>query len=167
MAAMRPARPLALAALLLASSASAHLTAVNMDVAVQGDAIVVMAGTPDGYPVNGAKVEYLMVAPDGTTFRSGLSERADGEYAAPKPQAPAGPYTLYVRDTTFPREALEVKADVKWPLAAPLRLTLPPSTAGPSTGLLFALLAVPVLVAVAVLAWALLRRGPPAEADPA
>lgn len=149
------------------STASAHLTTVNLDVLEQSGRLALLAGSVEGYPINGARMEYLLINQQGATFRGPLTETADGEYTAPLPKAPAGEWTLIVRDTTFPREALEAKATVNWPLKSSVRLILPPSTAGaPTTPLLLALLAFPILVTLAVLAWVLIRRPKPDSTEP-
>ena len=149
------------------STASAHLTTVNLDVLQQSGKLALLAGSVEGYPINGARMAYILTTEQGATFRGPLTETADGEYTAPLPKAPAGQWTLIVRDTTFPRESLEAKATVKWPLKSSVRLILPPSTAGaPTTPLLLALLAFPIVVALLVLAWVLIRRPKPDSTEP-
>ena len=155
---------LALAAM---STASAHLTSVNLDVLEQSGKLALLAGSVEGYPINGARMAYVLMNQKGDAFQGPLMETADGEYTAPLPKAPAGEWTLIVRDSTFPRESLEAKATVNWPLKASVRLILPPSSAGaPTTPLLLALLAFPILVALAVLAWVLIRRPKPDSTEP-
>jgi hypothetical protein len=159
---------LAIITLAVVSSASAHLTAVNLDVLEQAGRLTLLAGSVEGYPINGARMEYILMNQQGATLRGGLKETADGEYTAPLPKAAPGEWTLIVRDTTFPGEALEAKATVKWPLTTPAKLILPPSKAGaPGTPLLLGLLAFPILVALGVLAWVLIRRPKPDSTEPA
>lgn len=149
------------------STASAHLTTVNLDVLQQSGRLALLAGSVEGYPINGARMAYVLMNQQGASFQGPLTETADGEYTAPWPKAPAGEWTLIVRDTTFPREALEARATVTWPLKSSVRLILPPSTAGaPTTPLLLALLAFPVVAALLVLAWVLIRRPKPDSTEP-
>lgn len=157
---MHAARFLApILALLLSSSTFAHGVAVNLSVLLQNKNIVVLASSIDGYPIQGATMEYLLVAEDGTTYRSPLKERAESEYAAPQPSAKPGQYQLLIRDSTFPRETLEVKKVVAWPLVESVQMLLPPNTPpGPNIGVLFALIGLPVVLAFGVLLWAIARR---------
>ena len=158
---------LALSLLLaLAPAALAHGVAVNLSILVQNRNLVVLASSIDGYPIQGATMEYMLIAEDGTTYRSPLRERAESEYAAPQPAAKPGEYTLLIRDSTFPRETLEIKKTVTWPLASSVQMVLPPNTpAGPNIGVLFALIGLPVVLAFAVLLWAISRRKPTPEAE--
>ncbi len=166
---MRSIRALiAILALSAASTASAHLTAVNLDVLQQAGRLTLLAGSVEGYPINGARMAYVLVNEQGATFRGSLKETADGEYTAALPKAAPGAWTLIVRDTTFPGEALEAKGDITWPITTPAKLILPPSKAGaPGTPLLLGLLAFPILVALGVLAWVLIRRPKPDSTEPA
>lgn len=143
-------------------TALAHLTEVNLTVLEQSGRLVLLAGSVEGYPINGAKVEYILTDAAGRVLRAPMRETGNGEYTAPLPAAKSGAYTLVVRDTTFPQEALEATAKVTWPLKASVALVLPPSTAGgPSLFTLFVMLALPIMAALAVLAWAILKRPKP------
>ncbi len=64
-----------------------------------------------------------------------------------------------IQDTTFPRESLEAKADVQFPILKTVTLVLPASTAGsPGTGLLILVTVAPVALSVLVLVFVLFRR---------
>lgn len=154
-------------AFMLPNLAAAHLTAVNLDMLEQSGKLALFAASVDGYAINGARMEFVMMNQSGETFRGPLKETADGEYTAPLPQAEPGAYTMIVRDSTFPGEALEARAELTWPLTQPIKLILPPSTAGaPSLGTLFLFLAIPIVIAGSVLAWVLIRRPKPDNLDP-
>ena len=145
----------------------AHLTAVNLDMLEQSGKLALFAASVDGYAINGARMEFVMMNQSGETFRGPLKETADGEYTAPLPQAAPGAYTMIVRDSTFPGEALEARAELTWPLTQPIKLILPPSTAGaPGLGTLFLFLAIPIVIAGSVLAWVLIKRPKPDSMDP-
>jgi hypothetical protein len=152
----------------LASLVSAHSVAVNLSILSQNKHIVVLASSLDGYPIQGAIIEYQLIAEDGTTYRAPLKERAESEYATPEPAAKAGTYTLLIRDSTFPRETLEVKKVVSWPLTSAVQLVLPPNTPeGPNPAVVFGLIGLPVVLAFLVLLWAIARRknNPEPEAE--
>jgi hypothetical protein len=151
---------LPLALLLLSSSALGHATEVNLRASVNAKTFVLRASSPDGYPINGAKIEAMLLRDDGTTLRMPMREfGTQGEYGSPAPVTQPGPYTLLVRDTTFPSESLEVQQSVTWPLVRPVSFVLPPSSKG-SIGwpLLFVLAGTPVVLALAFLAFIAVRQ---------
>ena len=146
----------------LGARGSAHSVAVDMDVFLKAGQLVVLMGGPGGGPINNAKLEYVLFNESGQTYRAVLPQVADGEYGAAAPKAAAGVYTLVLRDTTFPGEALEAQAVIAFPPSKPLRLALPPSkTSAPDTTLLIALTVVPVLLSLLVLVFILVSRPKP------
>jgi hypothetical protein len=141
------------------SSAFAHSSIVNIDLVVRGDKFVALLGDPSGFPVKNAKLNYLVYNEAGTTFRDTLLETSDGEYTARLQKIPPGQYKLVIQDTTFPRESLEAKADIEFPILKTVTLVLPASTAGsPGTGLLILVTVTPVALSVLVLVFVLFRR---------
>jgi hypothetical protein len=150
---------LVLLALVFSSRAAAHAVAVDMDTFIEDGALVVLMGDPNGLPINNAKLEFVLYNEQGSSFNAVIPQTAQGEYRVRAPDAPAGAYTLVLRDSTFPGEALEARADVRYPLAKPVRLRLPPSPAGaPSVSLLVVLTLAPVGLSLLVLAFILIAR---------
>ena len=146
----------------LDTRATAHSVAVDMDVFFKAGQLLVLMGGPGGQPINGAQLEYVLFNEGGQTYRSQLLQVADGEYGASAPKAAAGVYTLVLRDTTYPSEALEAQAVIAFPPSKPLRLSLPPSQVGaPDTTLLIALTVVPVALSLFVLVFILVSRPKP------
>jgi hypothetical protein len=148
----------------LTSSALGHAVEVNLKASLRTDSggktFTLRASSPDGYPINQAKIEVMLVKADGTTIRMPMTEfGTQGDYGSPAPNAKPGPYTLLVRDTTFPSEALEVQKPVVWPLEESVSFVLPPSSKG-SIGwpLLVVLAGAPVVLALAFLAFIMIRR---------
>jgi hypothetical protein len=156
---MKHARALLIIAFLIFSNAFAHSSIVNIDLVVRGDQFVALLGDPSGFPVKNAKLNYLVYNEAGTTYRDNLLETSDGEYSARLQKIPPGKYKLVIQDTTFPRESLEAKADVEFPMQKTVTLVLPASTAGsPGTGLLILVTVAPVALSVLVLVFVLFRR---------
>lgn len=130
-----------------------------MDAFLEDGALVVLMSGPGGQPINNAKLEYVLYNESGTTYRDTLPQAANGEYRASAPSAPTGAYTLVLRDSTFPGEALEARSVVRYPLVKPVRLVLPPSSAGaPSVPLLVILTLAPVGLSLLVLGFILIAR---------
>jgi hypothetical protein len=157
---MRLIRPLPILFALLTSSVLGHVVEVNLKATLTGKTFTLRASSPDGYPINQAKIEAMLVKADGTTIRMPMKEfGSQGDYGSPVPNAKPGPYTLLVRDTTFPSEALEVQKPVTWPLEGSVSFVLPPSSKG-SIGwpLLVVLAGAPVVLALAFLAFVMIRR---------
>ena len=157
---MRSIRPILILLALLTSSAFGHAVEVNLKATLTAKTFTLRASSPDGYPINQAKIEAMLVKADGTTYRMPLKEfGSQGDYGSPAPNAKPGPYTLLVRDTTFPSESLEVQKPVVWPLEAPVLFVLPASSQG-SVGwpVLFALAGAPVVLALAFLAFIMVRK---------
>jgi hypothetical protein len=157
---MRFLRPTTIVLALLTSSVLGHAVEVSLTASLNAKTFTLRAASPDGYPINQAKIEAMLVKDDGTTIRMPLKEfGTQGDYASPVPTAKPGPYTLLVRDTTFPSEALEVQKPVVWPLEESVSFVLPPSTKG-SIGwpLLVVLAGAPVVLALAFLAFIMVRR---------
>jgi hypothetical protein len=145
---------------LLTSSALGHAVEVNLKASLNAKTFTLRASSPDGYPINQAKIEAMLVKDDGTTIRMPLKEfGTQGDYGSPAPSVKPGSYTLLVRDTTFPSEALEVQKPVVWPLEESVSFVLPPSSQG-SIGwpLLVVLAGAPVVLALAFLALVMIRR---------
>jgi hypothetical protein len=156
---MMPLLRIFLIFLFLLGSVSAHSSAVNIEVIVEGSTLTALLSDPSGFAIKKAKLEYILFNESGATFRGVLNEKSDGEYNIQKPKAQAGAYTLVIRDTTFPKESLEAKTTVKLPLTMPVSLTLPASTASsPGTGLLILVTVTPVALSVLVLVFVLFRR---------
>jgi hypothetical protein len=144
----------------LTSSALGHAVEVSLTASLNAKTFTLRASSPDGYPINQAKIEAMLVKDDGTTIRMPMKEfGSEGDYGSPAPNAKPGPYTLLVRDTTFPSEALEVQTPVAWPLEDSVSFVLPASTKG-SIGwpMLFVLAGAPVVLALAFLAFIMIRR---------
>ena len=140
----------------------AHSVAVDMDVFLKDGRLIVLMGGPSGEPINSAKLEYVLFNEGGQTYRSPLPQAGDGEYGVVAPKAAAGVYTLLLRDTTFPGEALEAQAVIAYPPSKPLRLALPPSKAGaPDATALIALTVAPVVLSLLVLVFILTSRRQP------
>jgi hypothetical protein len=157
---MRLIRPTMILLALLTSSALGHAVEVNLKATLNAKTFTLRASSPDGYPINQAKIEAMLVKADGTTIRMPMKEfGSQGDYGSPAPSAKPGPYTLLVRDTTFPAEALEVQKPVVWPLEESVSFVLPPSSKG-SIGwpLLVVLAGAPVVLALAFLAFVMIRR---------
>jgi hypothetical protein len=145
---------------LLTSSALGHASEVNLQATLTAKIFTLRASSPDGYPINQAKIEAMLVNDDGTTIRMPLKEfGTQGDYGSPAPAAKPGPYTLLVRDTTFPSESLEVQKPVVWPLEGSVSFVLPASSTG-SVGwpMLFVLAGAPVVLALAFLAFIMIRK---------
>ena len=141
------------------SSAFGHSSIVNIDMVVRGDKFIALLGDPSGFPIKNAKLGYILYNEAGTTYRDKLLETSDGEYSARLQKIAPGAYTLVIQDSTFPRESLEAKAIVQFPLQKTLSLVLPASTASdPGTGLLILLTVTPVALSVLVLVIVLFRR---------
>ena len=144
----------------LSSSALGHASEVNLQATLGAKTFTLRASSPDGYPINQAKIEAMLVKDDGTTIRMPMKEfGTQGDYGSPAPNAEPGPYTLLVRDTTFPSESLGVQKPVVWPLEGSVSFVLPPSSKG-SVGwpVLFALAGAPVVLALAFLAFIMIRK---------
>jgi hypothetical protein len=157
---MRLIHPTLILSALLTSSVMAHATEVKLQATLSTKTFTLRASSLDGYPINQAKIEAMLLKADGTTIRMPLQEwGSQGDYGGPAPNAKPGPYTLLVRDTTFPSESLEVQKAVVWPLKAPVSFVLPPSSKG-SVGwpVLFALAGAPVVLALAFLAFIMIRK---------
>jgi hypothetical protein len=157
---MRLIRPTLILLALLTSSAFGHAVEVNLKATLSAKTFTLRASSLDGYPINQAKIEAMLVKADGTTIRMPMKEfGSQGDYGSPVPNAKPGPYTLLVRDTTFPSEALEVQKPVVWPLGDSVSFVLPPSSKG-SIGwpLLVVLAGAPVVLALAFLAFVMIRR---------
>jgi hypothetical protein len=161
---MRSIRFLCLIPWLLVSSALGHAVEVNLKATLStdstGETFTLRASSLDGYPINQAKIEAMLIKDDGTTIRMPLKEfGSQGDYGSPAPNAKPGPYTLLVRDTTFPSESLEVQKPVTWPLEESVSFVLPASSKG-SIGwpLLIVLAGAPVVLALAFLAFIMIRR---------
>jgi hypothetical protein len=153
---------------LLTSSTLSHAVEVNLKATLSAGSFTLRASSPDGYPINQAKIEAMLVKADGTTFRMPLKEfGSQGDYGSPAPNAKPGPYTLLVRDTTFASESLEVQKPVVWPLEASVSFVLPASSKG-SVGwpVLFALAGAPVVLALAFLAFIMIRKPKHPEVNP-
>jgi hypothetical protein len=156
---MKHVSPLLIIVFLTLSSAFAHSSIVNIDAMVRGENFVALLGDPSGFPVKNAKLNYLVYNEAGTTFRDTLLETSNGEYSARLQKIPPGKYKLVIQDTTFPRESLEAKVDIEFPMQRTVTLVLPANTAGsPGTGLLILVAVTPVALSVLVLAFVLFRR---------
>jgi hypothetical protein len=161
---MRFFRPILPVLALMTSSALGHSVEVNLKATLRTDSsaktFTIRASSPDGYPINQAKIEAMLIKDDGTTIRIPLKEfGSQGDYASLAPNAKPGPYMLLVRDTTFPSEALEVQKPVVWPLEDSVSFVLPASSQG-SIGwpLLVVLAGAPVVLALAFLAFIMIRK---------
>jgi hypothetical protein len=144
---------------LMFSSAFAHSSIVNIDAMVRGEKFIALLSDPSGFPIKNAKLEYVLYNQAGTSYRDKLLETSNGEYSASLQKIAPGAYTLVIQDSTFPRESLEAKATVQFPLQKTVSLVLPASTAGdPGTGLLILLTVTPVALSVLVLVIVLFRR---------
>jgi hypothetical protein len=157
---MRLIRPLLILFALLTSIAFGHAVEVNLEATLSAKTFTLRASSLDGYPINQAKIEAMLVKADGTTIRMPMKEfGSQGDYGSPAPNAKPGLYTLLVRDTTFASEALEVQKPVVWPLEGSVSFVLPPSSKG-SIGwpLLVVLAGAPVVLALAFLAFVMIRR---------
>jgi hypothetical protein len=156
---MKHASLLLILVFLMISNAFAHSSIVNIDAMVRGDKFVALLGDPSGFPIKNAKLNYLVYNEAGTSYRDTLLETSDGEYSARLQKIPAGKYKLVIQDTTFPRELLEAKADIEFPMLKTVTLVLPANTAGsPGTGLLILVTVAPVALSVLVLVFVLFRR---------
>jgi hypothetical protein len=143
---------------LLSSSAFAHAVAVNLDVFSEGKDLVVLMNGVQGEPINGAVLAYSLLSEAGEVSSGVVKPIADGEYRVTV-NIPSGLYTLKLRDTTFPAEALEVAKRVEFPLNQSVRLLLPASTSGqPDLTLLVVLATLPVVIALLALALVLFFR---------
>ena len=165
---MRLIRPIVILFALLTSSVLGHAVEVKLQATLSAKTFTLRASSPDGYPINQAKIEAMLVKEDGTTIRMPMKEfGSQGDYGSPAPTVKPGPYTLLVRDTTFPAEALEVQKAVIWPLEQPVSFVLPPSSNG-SIGwpLLVVLAGAPVVLALAFLAFVMIRRPKNPEVNP-
>ena len=128
---MRSIRLLCLIPWLLTSSALSHAVEVNLKASLTPKTFTLRASSLDGYPINQAKIEAMLIKADGTTIRMPLKEFGSrGDYGSPAPNAKPGSYTLLVRDTTFPTESLEVQKPVVWPLEDSVSFVLPASSKG-------------------------------------
>jgi hypothetical protein len=156
---MKCVRLLLLLMFVMFSGAFAHSSIVNIDVMVRNKNLKALLADPSGFPVKNAKLEYVLYNQAGTTYRDTLPESGDGEYSAPLQNVTPGAYTLVIQDSTFPRESLQAKAEVQFPLSKTVSLILPASTAGsPGTELLILLTVTPVALSVLVLVFVLFRR---------
>jgi hypothetical protein len=150
---------LACLALLLPRAAHAHAVAVNLDAYTEGSQLVVLMNGANGQPINNATIAYSLLATTGEVSSAQLKYVADGEYRANLPKIVQGQYTLKLKDTTYPQEALEIAGRLQIPTQAPLRLLLPPSTTGQSDVTVLVILAVlPIVVALAALGMVLFMR---------
>jgi hypothetical protein len=157
---MRFLRPITIVLALVTSSVLGHAVEVNLKATLSAKTFTLRASSPDGYPINQAKIEAMLIQDDGTTIRMPMTEfGTQGDYGSPAPTAKPGAYTLLVRDTTFPSEALEVQKPVVWPLEDSVSFVLPPSSKG-SIGwpLLVVLAGAPVVLALAFLAFIMIRK---------
>ena len=135
---------------------------------LERDQLVVLMGGPDGGPINEAKLAFVLFNEAGQSYRAEFTQVASGEYRTAAPRAAQGVYTLLLRDTTFPGEALEAKAVILYPLSKPLSLRLPASrAAGPDVPVLIALTVAPVALSLAVLIFILVSRPKPKRLEPA
>jgi hypothetical protein len=156
---MQYARGLLIIVFLMISNAFAHSSIVNIDAMVRGNKFVVLLLDPSGFPVKSAKLNYLVYNEAGISYRDTLLETGNGEYSARLQKIVPGKYKLVIQDTTFPRESLEAKADVEFPIQKTVTLVLPASTAGgPGTSLLILVAVTPVALSVLVLVFVLFRR---------
>jgi hypothetical protein len=152
---------------LLTSSALGHAVEVNLKATLTAKTFTLRASSPDGYPINQAKIEAMLIKADGTTIRMPLKEfGSQGDYGSAAPNAKPGPYTLLVRDTTFASESLEVQKPVIWPLENSVSFVLPPSSKG-SVGwpVLVVLAGAPVVLALAFLAFIMIRKPKTSEVN--
>jgi hypothetical protein len=147
------------------STAHAHAIAVNLDAFTEQSELVVLMNGVNGEPINQATIAYSLLSNQGEVSSDQLKYVADGEYRATLPEIPNGQYTLKLRDTTFPQEALEVASTIQMPLQNAVRLLLPPSKAGqPDVTVLVVLAVLPIVVALIALGLVLfLRPKPKAE----
>lgn len=144
------------------SSAFAHAVAVNLNAYTEQSMLVVLMNGINGEPINQATISYSLLSSSGEVSSAGLKYVADGEYRALLPKIPDGQYTLKLRDTTFPQEALEVASTVQMPLENPVQMLLPPSQAGqPEITVLVILAVLPILVALGALVLVLFLRPKP------
>ena len=139
-------------------SVSAHVVAVNLDVFSEKKDLVVLMNGVQGEPINGASLAYALLSEVGEVSSGVIKPIADGEYRVAV-TVPSGVYTLKLRDTTFPAEALEVAKTVQFPLTQSVRLLLPASKAGqPDLTVLVVLATLPVVIALLALAFVLFFR---------
>ncbi|HEX2864417.1 MAG TPA: hypothetical protein VHN99_07590 [Deinococcales bacterium] len=145
--------------LAFAGSADAHRFRVDLAVTPAGNAATVTATTPgngQAVPVTGMKLAFVLYDA-ANRFAAPMPETGTpGVYRLAFPAA-RGEMTLLVRDTTFRSEEAEVSRTLNWPPRAPFALILPPAAAGVNLMNLLYVLAAPVVAALGVLAWALLR----------
>jgi hypothetical protein len=145
--------------LLLYSSAVAHSSTVNIDIIQQNENLIALLTDPDGFVIKNAKLEFILLSKNKEVYRIQMSETGDGAYVTPLPNLKPGAYTLVMRDTTFPKEALEVKGTLNLPISIVVSLLLPASkSSGSSQGLLLVLIVAPIIVSVLILGLVLLRR---------
>jgi hypothetical protein len=145
--------------LLVCSSAIAHSSAVNIDIIQQNENLIALLTDPDGFVIKDAKLEFILLSKNKEVYRTKMPETGDGAYMTPLPNVKPGTYTLVMRDTTFPKEALEVKSTLNLPISIVVSLLLPASkSSGSSQGLLILLIATPIVVGVLILTLVLLRR---------
>ncbi len=150
---------LSLMILVLGSNAAAHAVAVNLDVFIENRELVVLANGPQGEPINGAVMQYTLLSASGQVSSEQMRAVADGEYRAFMPTVEAGDYTLKIADTTFPQEALQIATSLQMPLINPVRMVLPPSSAGqPNSTLLIVLAVIPVAIALLAVGIILITR---------
>jgi hypothetical protein len=141
------------------SSVLAHAVAVNLDVFMEKNDLVVLMNGVQGEPINGASLAFSVLSGSGEIAGGVLKPVADGEYRALVPNVLSDLYTLKLRDTTFPAETLEVARTVQFPLLQTVRLLLPASKIGqPNLNLLVVLATLPVVLALIALALVLLFR---------
>jgi hypothetical protein len=142
--------------------AQAHAVAVNLDAYTEGSQLVVLMNGANGQPIDNATITYSLLASTGEVSSAQLKYVADGEYRTILPPIAQGHYTLKLKDTTFPQEALEVAGTLQIPMQAPLRLLLPPSTSGqPDISVLVILAVLPIVVALVALGLVLFVRPKP------
>jgi hypothetical protein len=140
----------------------AHAVAVGLNAFVdQSDLVVLMNGV-NGEPINDAIINYELLSATGKVSSARLRYLADGEYRAKLPVIPKGKYTLKLRDTTFPQEALESSKVIQMPLKNPVQMFLPPSkVAQPNVTAVVVLAVLPIVVALVALGLVLFFRAKP------
>jgi hypothetical protein len=145
--------------LTLCSSALAHSSTVNIDILQQNNNLIALLTDPGGFTIKNAKLEFVLLRKNKEVYRTKMPETGDGAYVIPVPNVKPGAYTLLMRDTTFPKEALEVKAILNLPISIVVSLLLPASKSSDSSqGLLILLISAPIIVSVLIMGLVVLRR---------
>jgi hypothetical protein len=145
--------------LLIYSSVLAHSSTVNIDIIQQNNSLIALLTNPDGFAIKNAKLEFILLSKSKEIYRTKMPETGEGAYVIPVPDVKPGAYTLVMRDTTFPKEALEVKGILNLPISIVVSLLLPASKSSDSSpSLLIFLIAAPIVVSVLILVLVLLRR---------